>query len=542
MSRVVANVLILIVLITFFVVGPVAAAANKTLLVIDGLKYTTQDYRDWWGIWKDPGMDSPATPQEFIDYLLFVEEGRQMEYDLSPEYRRKVEVFLTVRALAALKYEEVDQKIKISEKQIRDFFAKSYTPRWSLQILNYDDQAKAEAVYEQMKVFDGQKAGNLVFADLAGVKAEEGGPVTYDKVAVDPDTLDKTNNNHWLPVIAKLEQWHVSPPFFLEDSKRYVVIRMDEIKVDLGEDALEKKRDFITNKLARQASAELTRQLVERLKKEQHVKVDSELLQKVNLQDDLSEELQNRPVLQMDGLEFSVALLLRNMREEKKLRTSVDDVFLKNLVLNSVISQTVTNNEALQRHYENQPPLKTVYEFYRDNNLRKAVEEGIYKRINVSAEEVEAYYKDNQALYYQPEKLTYAIIQGEGDLLNSISADLSQGADFFDQANAHSLDPQIRTEQEDEIQPAVRAELAKLKTGESGSPCALGQDFALVRLINRIEGKLIPLEEVRGKIKKMLVDEKFRAAKTAYMQELRASKKVEVNQRVWEKLKKEYEK
>ena len=81
-------------------------------------------------------MVFPATPQGFIDYLLFVEEGRLMEYDLTPEYQRTLEVFLKVRGLAFLKNEEIDSKINITEKQIREFFADNCARVWTMQILS----------------------------------------------------------------------------------------------------------------------------------------------------------------------------------------------------------------------------------------------------------------------------------------------------------------------------------------------------------------------------------------------------------------------
>ncbi|MEN8135147.1 MAG: peptidylprolyl isomerase [Thermodesulfobacteriota bacterium] len=527
-------------LLTLLMIGSVEAASNKTLVTINDTKYTTQDYRDWWGIWQDPGMVFPPDPQGFIDYLLFVEEGRQMEYDLTPEYQRKLKVFLTVRALSALKTEEVDSKIKITEKQIRAYFANNYAPIWSMQILTYADQAEAQAAADDLQPFNGQKAGRLVFADRAGVAVEAGGPLNYDELAVDPATISKTKNEHWLPVITKLQKWYVSEPFFLESQDKYVVIRMDDINEDPGDEALEKRRQLIRRKLARQAGGRLTAELMRRLKKEYHVEIDEELLAKVKLQDDYSEEILKKSVVKMDGMAFSVGLLIQNMKDQLPLRSKLPEEQLKRLVVNAFISQTLTNNEALSRHYEDRPPLKALYDFYSDNSLRKALESGIKKRIKVSSEEVKNYYDNNPSLYSESAKISYAVIQGDVDLMNKISAAISRGDDFFDQAQAYSLDAKIKTVAVDKIRPILQVELAKLEKGEIGGPFAFGAGRAVVKLLKRVEGKRASLEQVRGKIKETVTKEKFNAAKAVYLEKLRSRAKIVVNKGVWKKLKKEY--
>ena len=530
-----------VLLLTLVMVGSAQAASNKTLITIDGFKYTTQDFRDWWGIWQDPGMVFPDTSQGFIDYLLLVEEGRRMEIDLTPEYQRTLHVFLTVRGLAFLKNEEVDSKINVTEKQIREFFADKYAPLWTMQILSYDDLVKAQAAVDDLRVLDGQKAGQLAFADLAGIKAEEGGPLFYEEVSINPSIIKLSKTENWLPVITNLQQWFVSEPLFLEDQDRYVVIRMIEINEDPGEEALEGKRALIKKTLTKRAARSLTQGLVERLRKEQHVKVDEELLAKVNLQDEYSEEFLKKPVVKIDGEDFAVGILIRIMKTQSQLRMGLPEEQLKKMMLETIISETVTNNAALNSHYEDRPPLKVVYDFYTDNTLRKSVESNIRGGVKVSTEDVESYYEQNQSLYSEPAKISYVALKANVDLLDRIDTALSQGADFFDQARAYSLDAKVKTVGVDTLRPALQVELAKLKKGEVSSPFEeLEGESTILRVVSRAEGKPRPLEQVQGTIKRLLTKEKFAAAKADYLGKLRSRSKIVVKQGVWKKLKKEY--
>ena len=111
MYRLVIRLAIALLCVLVLSEGTVLAAKDKTLVTIDGREYTDQDYRHWWTSWQEPGMEFFDSPQEFIDFQLLAEQGRQMEYHLNPAFERKVEVFVKVRALGALKNEEVDLKM-----------------------------------------------------------------------------------------------------------------------------------------------------------------------------------------------------------------------------------------------------------------------------------------------------------------------------------------------------------------------------------------------------------------------------------------------
>jgi peptidyl-prolyl cis-trans isomerase C len=512
---------------------------NEPLVTIAGVEFTAQDYRDWWRIWREPGMAFFDTPAEFIDFHLFAQQARQMEYDFTPEYQHTLGVFLKVRALAALKNEEVDQKIKISEERIRAFFEENYAPIWSVQILSYDDEAKARAVVEELQKFNGQKAGRLIFADLAGVAPADGGPVAYQETEVNPRILAKTKNSNWVAVIAGTAKGFVAEPLFLEDLKRYVVIRMDDILAP-SEDDFGQKRQDILQKLARQAQGELTAKLVKTLKEKYHVRIDEDLLARVNLAEEYPEEVLKKTVVEMDDLVLTVEMLIYNMKKQQVMRSAISEDELKKLVVDFFISNMLTEKEALNRHYEDVAPLKIVYEFYKNNTLRKSLEAGISKRLEISEAEVEDYYHNNRPLFTRPEKISFILIQENRDLLNNISTAVSQGADFFDQAQIYSLDAQIQTSEVDTIQPEVLAELAKLDKGEVGEPFALGDNYALVRVVNRAAGEVSPLAVVRKSIQANIRKEKFAAARKDFLEKARSAAGIKVNQKVWRNLKNEY--
>jgi hypothetical protein len=540
MYRVVIKIVVAFLCVFVLGAGNVHAARDKTLVTINGREYTDQDYRDWWMVWQEPGMEFFDSPREFIDFHLLAEQGRQMEYHLTPGFQRKVEVFLKVRALAALKNEEVDTKVKISEEQIRAYFNKNYAPIWSLQILTYAEQGKAAEVFEILQGFNGQKAGRLVFADQAGVKPEDGGPLYYEEVSVYPAAIAKApNGDKWLQVLAPLDKGFVAEPFILEGTDNYIVLRLDDISAPTEEN-FAKLHGAIEKELSKGERDRLSGQLLTRLRAKYHVKVDEDLLQTLTLAGEYQPEFLAQPVVEIDGgLSLSVEALLFNVKQQQELRYSLSEDELKRLVVGFYISNTLTDQEALGRHYEEKPPIKSVYEFFINNNLRKFLYAGLRARVVVKEEEVQAYFDNNRAEYTKPDKISYVMLEGSQGQLDEIGRTLAQGADFYDQARDNSLDAEIKTVEADALPLGLADILRQLRKGET-APFSYQGRPAMVRLVDRVAGKVASIDEVRSKIEESLRQKKYLVVEAEYLAKARALADVKVNARVWNKLKKEY--
>ncbi|MCK5323117.1 MAG: hypothetical protein KAJ45_03180, partial [Desulfobulbaceae bacterium] len=62
--------LILVITIAVNVDHEAGAWGNKKLVTINGIKYTTEDYKHWWDSFKTKDMEFPDSPQSFIDWHL----------------------------------------------------------------------------------------------------------------------------------------------------------------------------------------------------------------------------------------------------------------------------------------------------------------------------------------------------------------------------------------------------------------------------------------------------------------------------------------
>ena len=108
---------IICILISGFCCRDVNAAwpwsGKDKLVTINGIDYSSDDFKRWWGLWNEEKGRLPDDPQPFIEWKLLAQEARTMELDQLGSYRRKLEVFLKSRTRMLLKNEEVDSKIDL---------------------------------------------------------------------------------------------------------------------------------------------------------------------------------------------------------------------------------------------------------------------------------------------------------------------------------------------------------------------------------------------------------------------------------------------
>lgn len=150
------------------------AQSGKRLLTINGIEFTDDDYKHWWSHWNDNNqIGAPVSADDFINFQLMVQQGQEMGYDGQPDYLHKLDVFLQVRALMALKYDEIDSKVVITDAEVKNNFDENYGTIWALQILSFDSEAKAQRYMTQCCHSLGSQLVNwLSRIGLEGIRGE----------------------------------------------------------------------------------------------------------------------------------------------------------------------------------------------------------------------------------------------------------------------------------------------------------------------------------------------------------------------------------
>lgn len=515
------------------------ASSGKRLLTINGEEYTNEDFINWWRHWNDKNtLEFPATPSDFIDFQLMVQQGVEMGYDTLPNYQRKLAIFLQVRAMMALKYDEIDSKVAVTDEDLKKYFDDNYSTVWDLQILAFDSESKAQKAYATMLPLNGQEAGRMVLADLVGAGVDEK-PETYDESKVSAADFPKNKREAWLPVVRKLKVGEVCKPFLSEDNNKYILLRVDKIQ-PAEEGVFEEKRRKMTEMLNKEKRNILTSNLIASLRKKYNVQINQELLKAVKFDVEYPQEFLSQVVVSMDGFKVVVYDVIYNVTREKKVRTGIPDEQLKDMVLNSIISQTLINKESLSRGYENRPPLSWTYGFYKQNRLRLEVEAGLMSGIVPTDQELRNYYDLNVADFTVREKVSYSLLKAGEEVLRNIWVGTLSGGDFTDLAQKYSLDATIQHQDLVLFPPSVVNELKKLDKGSVSSPFPFDGGFGLLKLYDRSPGKVTPFEQVKAQLVEQLKKVKFEAIKVDYLNKLKSRSKIDINEGVWNALERQY--
>ncbi|MEJ2202070.1 MAG: peptidyl-prolyl cis-trans isomerase, partial [Desulfuromonadaceae bacterium] len=236
---------------------------------------------------------------------------------------------------------------------------------------------------------------------------------------------------------------------------------------------------------------------------------------------------------------LSQAVAKENALRGKAQRNAETFDNIKQRVVNDFITQTVTGLEALNRHYEERPPLKQVLVFYRQHRLIKELEKTLIQpAVKLKAGDVRTYYDEHPELFSRGGLVELALVETrELSLARQLDKKLKAGEDFF-----QVLQPLAPTGIEtslmplDHLAPVLRRAVERLAPGQVSGAIEDGETIYFVKLIREGEREFIPFEKVAEQIQAQLQETRFAEARTRLLEQLRSRSTIDVNQREWNKL------
>ena len=547
MRKVVCFLAVLVFSVCLFLYQQKEAAAafwsDSWLVSINGQEYTADEFNNWWSHWNDDkSKPVPDSPDEFIEHQLLIQQAVEMEYDQNPAYLNKLRVFLKFRSLMALRNEEINAKVKVSDEDVKQYFYENYSPVWFLQILTFKDLNTAEDAYKKMEPFNGRPAGRLFVADFQGVDPADGGPLAYEEVEVAPRQIKKAKKDVWLEVIRQLKPAEIARPFVLAEGGGHAVIFRLDSQRRLGDAEVDAKKKTIRRKISKAKGRRKTNQLISSLMAKYHVVVNDELVAKIDFEKEYEADFLKQSVVSMDDLEVTVADLIRNMKQERKVRSAeVGSDFIKQFIMSNILSHTLVDKEALSRHYEERPPLKKTWDFYKGNMLRATLLSEIKDRAKATGEEIIAYYNENQGQYSTSGHVKYSLLKGEQGVIDKIWRELlsDRNKDFGTVAEKYGKAAREKTSAISILSPEMSEIVGKLSAGGISTPFPYGQGAALILLKKKTRGTIRSLAEVRGRITNELNEKKYQAEKASSLEIIRSRSEIKVNEKEWNKLRRE---
>jgi hypothetical protein len=505
---------------------------SDVLVTVNDTEYSPADFRNWWREWREPGMNIPETPDPYIDWLLLSSEAKAMQLDENASYLKKLDVFLKVRSLMQLKAEEIDANKEIPPRDVLwEGYRKEYTPIFDLAMIAVPEQEQAQVVRrfldEGVAFLDAAEAAGL---ENVAEELEHTGPMRFTRI---PDPLREA--------IMPLEEGDIAGPVFFGHSYYFIEV----LERNEGSDAdFETLKQALIRQEQKKQEARLTQALLERLMDKYQVQVDEEAIAAID-PEGVSGEDAEHTVIRIADIKIPASVVYEAVQKAQKTRGQArhdPESFAesKKRVVQDILSQTLTNMEALDRHYEEVPPLKQTFEFYQGHRLIKELEAEIIKpRAEVTDENVKAYYDENPGLFSREGFVEMAMVRtNEAQLAERITRELKTGADFFSVMEPVSpAGVRIEKRPAAHLPDVIKAELEKLSPGQVGI-VEDGDETVFIKLVRREDQDRIPFDAVRDRIRTQLEEERFESVRNEMIQQLRALSDIEINQSAWKKLRK----
>jgi len=507
---------------------------ESPLVIIDGQTFFKSDYQDWWNNWREKGMKFPAEPDEFINWHLLAREAQAMELYLEPVYRKKVDTFLKARSLMLYKQEAIDSKINITDDILWARYEKLFCPRWHLELLYFKDEEVGQ------KTMDEIQAGSVTFSQLMEGEKTATGPHPLGKKWFRKNLLPEG----WLEILSSLKQGEISGPHAM--SNGFVIMNLLAVG-DPDKEDFESIRDGIRKEEWDEQQAQLTLALFRELKKSYQVEVDEDLLSSLSLEDDPHGEIAEKILVETSNWKISAGEFIKLLSREESFRHSSGFYKgeslegLKNRVLNSLLSQSLTSLAAVDRHFEEQPPFKAVFQFYTQHRMIKELERRMFQ-VDKDPDDklVEQYYQDHIAQFSKPAMVSIAVLEDDEKLGEKIWEEVSRGEDFFAAAaKYYSHHPVAQDIPLKHLEPTVREVVSNLAVGEVSRPFSVGKHTALVKLVANKPSQPIPLDHVKDDIVKKVRKQQFTQMRNEYLGQLRMRSSIEINEKMWTKTKEE---
>ncbi len=159
--------------------------------------------------------------------------------------------------------------------------------------------------------------------------------------------------------------------------------------------------------------------------------------------------------------------------------------------------------------------IETMAEVKKDVTRQFAVE-AIMKDVAVSDEELDEYYEKNKENFQVPETVRAShILVADEDGMKKVRADLDAGMSFEDAARKHSSCPSkeqggdLGYFSKEQMVPEFAAAAFAMKVGEiSAEPVKTQFGLHLIKLVDKKEASVRPLEEVRSQLAESLLNDK----------------------------------
>ncbi|HMK75140.1 MAG TPA: peptidyl-prolyl cis-trans isomerase [Thermodesulfobacteriota bacterium] len=241
--------------------------------------------------------------------------------------------------------------------------------------------------------------------------------------------------------------------------------------------------------------------------------------------------------------------MLEKQPLEGKMRL-VSEKGTRDFLENYVIPREVLYQEANQKGFgKKKEILAKIEDAKRAILIDALLEEGLKGKGEVSEEEVQRYYKDNQALFTEPQEIKIRqIVVNTEPALKEVVTKLSKGESFEKIASTYNIGKfkedggNLGYIRRGQLAPSFaqfeEAAFSLRRRGEVSEVVSSPYGYHIIRLEDTRGSTLRPLNQVKERVRFFLQPKKKQEAYLEYVKEARSKAKVLINEKLWTEEKK----
>jgi len=478
-------------------------------------------------------FDPERLVNRMIDDALVAQEGRTMEMEREPPIPQRLDAMRKRLALKRLEQEEIQAKVQVTDEDLRKTFEQDYETV-TLRIISVYEREEADRLWELLE--QGGDFEALASEHSVDRYAGRGG------LMVDLARKD-------IPGAIVLAAWKLEPGQ-----------RTGPVRTSLGWSILQvggfakpdperfdQLKEWLREEVRIRESATLRSQLAERLRESLGEVIDREVLEAITVEhrDDgrLMAGIEDpaAPVARIGEYTITASQLGRALNKRwKQVRNEEAALAAKRLVLRRLLRDELLQIEALRRGYGETPDVQRAIRAYETEMVaRRYVNEVVAPRIEITKEELRAYYDEHLDEFRKPPRVHLGqITVKEEEEAERLAELLRQGTDLAWLARQHSIDGfkdgggdrgwMTPTRGFDELQTQVFDASPGGVIGPFGAP----GNFVILQVGAREEQGHYSLEEVLETVRAAVFRPKFAEYHDDLLQRLRSRAEIEVNPEV----------
>ena len=479
------------------------------------------------------------TLDNMIDHYLLAQEAQRLNLDKEPDYLKNLDYYKKDLATRAFWQEEF-KKIKITDEELKSYYQEKNT-KWHFSQIFTKNKKRAQEALKRLRA--GEPFPKVARELSESPYASRGGDLGF----IRKGQMVK----EWEKVAFSLEPGEFSN--IIKTSQGFHIVKLEEIKLpDMK--TFEQRKKSIRRELTKKRRKIIEKQWEDSLRAKANIKINQELFKQIKQDfkgkdEEIIAWVNGAPIYLKEFLSIFKRKLWGYNAMKERWNIKIDLNKVKKEILDGLINQKVIEQEAIKRDYfsKNQEIKKQLDNHKRMLLIKEFKRKIIAPQIVLSEKGLKDYYKEHKQAYLSPNQYNLRLIRVKSKKeAQEILEELKAGGDFAflakkkSSAESAKKGGAIGWHSENRLPTKIREAVKELKPGEFSPIVEDGGYYSIVFLEEKKEGKPIPFEEVKEKVKRQLWTQKFNTLLNKYLKQLRKVSDIKLDKKALNKLEEEF--